>query len=443
MRLSPMRCVGLAGLLVLATACAAEPLAATPAPTEELIGTETPFPEVAQQPTLAPTQSAPEVVRILVWWPDVLTPRDNTPASEQLAAYVAQFEAENSASAVEVEYRLKKTQDVGGIMSTLRTASAVAPGVLPDVTLVRREDLLTAVQAGLIQPMEGLIATSTVSEFTELSRAVLDLGQVGGRMYGLPYMLDLLHLAYRTEDDGLPVTGWRFEDVLSRQMRLVFPASRANPLNATFYVQYLSAGGTPPVDGEIALNADALRAVLRFYEQARDTGVISPDVIGYTSPQDYQLQLLNGTIDAGVVSSSLFLSLQAQGEPLRAAPLPTQSGQMTTLLNGWLWVMVTNNADRQAQALQFVNWMMEPSRQAAMAQLIDMIPSQRSALRLWNGESLDSDLAASILTSAALPLSPNEGGTVSRAMQNALMEVLSGDQTAEEAVAGVLAQVDS
>ena len=55
---------------------------------------------------------------------------------------------------VEVEFRLKKAQDVGGIMSTLRAASLVAPGALPDLTLLRRSDVLAAAQAGLIMPMD-------------------------------------------------------------------------------------------------------------------------------------------------------------------------------------------------------------------------------------------------------------------------------------------------
>lgn len=444
MRLSLYRYIHVAGLIALwaLAACQSEAGVITAIPTEEDISTVTPFQQVAQQPTLAPTETLPETARLVVWWPDVLAPTDNVPAAERLAAYVAQFEAENADSATQVEYRLKKIQDVGGIMSALRTANAVAPGVLPDLTLLRREDLLSAVQAGLIQPMEGLLTTSTLSELTDLSRTVLELGQVEGQLYGIPFMLEVAHLVYRSQPEDEPIVNWRFEDVLTRRMSLVFPASRANPINPTYYVQYLSAGGTPPLDGEILLNADALRAVLRFYEQAHDTGIISADVINYTTAQDYQLQLLNGTVDAAVLNSTLFLSLQAQGEPLRAAPLPTQTGQLATMLNGWMWVMTTNNADRQALALEFLNWMMVPARQAEFAELIYMLPSQRSALRIWDGGGLDAEVVTGILANSALPLSPNEGGIASRAMQNALIAVLSGESSAEEAVEDVLDQVN-
>ncbi|MGV2436409.1 MAG UNVERIFIED_CONTAM: hypothetical protein LVT10_17195 [Anaerolineae bacterium] len=65
---------------------------------------------------------------------------------------------------VSVKVRTKRVSDVGGIMSTLRTAREVAPSALPDMTLLRRQDLLDAVQRGLVQPLDGLVPTSMIDD---------------------------------------------------------------------------------------------------------------------------------------------------------------------------------------------------------------------------------------------------------------------------------------
>jgi hypothetical protein len=95
------------------------------------------------------------------------------------------------------------------------------------------------------------------------------------------------------------------------------------------------------------LNSDALRTVLDFYAQARVAGLIDSTVLDYTSPEDYLPALVGGQIDVGVVNSTLFLILRADGHFLFAAPLPTPLRLAT-----WIFGCVgfTSNADRRAMA---------------------------------------------------------------------------------------------
>jgi ABC-type glycerol-3-phosphate transport system substrate-binding protein len=299
-----------------------------------------------------------------------------------------------------------------------------------------------AAQSGLIQPLEGQIATATLGDLTSLSNSILELGQVDNQLYGVPYMLEILVVAYRPTDQETTYDSWRFEDVLTRGQPFVFPVGRANPLNNTFYVQYLSAGGTPLQGGVFTVNENALLTVLSFYQQAYETGIVDKALVNYIAPSDYQLELVNATIDTAVVSSTTFLTLHAQGVDLLVAPVPTHSGQMATQLNGWMWVMPTSDPVRQTLAARFLEWMMDADRQEQYAQSIYMLPSQRNALQAWDDSELDTGKITAFLTNAYLPLAASDSGTAVRAMQSALVSVIIGDRTAEEATQDVLNQIN-
>jgi ABC-type glycerol-3-phosphate transport system substrate-binding protein len=382
-------------------------------------------------PDFTPTPAGPTT--LVIWWPEPLAPRENADAAEVLSEQISAFERANAT--VEVQFRLKAARDVGGIMQTLRSASAVAPGALPDITLLRREDLLAAAQAGLIQPMENQIAPTILGD---LYTASVALGQVEQQFYGVPYMLEIQHMAYRSSD--VPINSWRLSDFLRERFPFAFAAGRATGVSDVFWVQYLAAGGTVPTNGELTLNIPALRSTLSFYEQAANRGLINASVLDYTSSTDLAVLLAGGEIDAAVINSGGYLNLLNQGQRLDFGPIPTQDGQPATYLNGWLWVMVSSNPEKQTLAATFINSMLEVEMQGQYSQAIHMLPSQRSALRQWADESY-AEFINDQLANATLPLPENIGGTAARAMQDALRAVLTGEQNAEEAVQDVVDQL--
>lgn len=423
---SPM----LAALLFVA--CAPQP-AADEGVTTELILTATPIimtPEVTETPIPEPTLAGP--LRLTVWWPEPLAPLNDDEAAAVLAGQIADFE--RSQESANVELRLKQAQDVGGIMETLRTASAVAPGVLPDLTLIQREDLMAAVQTGLVHPLEGRVSSTIIGD---LHSSALALGQVDNQLYGLPYALEVQHLAYRAQANG---GSWRFESLLSREVSFVFPANRVNGVNDVFLVQYLNAGGTLPEGGTMAINTDALRDTLSFYEQAVSAGIVDPMVLDYSAPANYRHDLTSGVISAAVVTSSVYLDMLAEGQELDYGLIPTSSGQPATILNGWMWVLTTPDADRQALAVAFLNWMLDAERQGQYNEVVHMLPSQRTALRRWDNPAY-AQFASGLLDNATLPLTESQAGPAARALQNALTAVLLGARTAEEATQDVINQL--
>lgn len=418
----------------------AQPLDATPAP--DLLAAQVPSVTplaLAQVVTPLPTAELTPVPGpgLKIWWPEALAPIDRAEVTNLLDQQIGEF-VENRDTPLDIEFRLRRYTDAGGIISTLRAASEVAPGALPDLTLVRREDLASLALAGLIYPLEGFITSAIIGD---LYASALELGQIDGRIYGLPYTLDALALAYHSAN-GEAISDWSFVDVLEREQPFRFPARRASTVNNTMLLQYLDAGGTLPAPGEdMTLNPDALLAVLQFYERAYELGLVDASVFDYAHPQEYQTELATGEIDAAALHISTYLAMREAGTPLLLTTLPTLSGESTTLVNGWMWVLTTSNADRRAQAVEFIIWMMETNRQRDYTQLLNTLPSQRQALQRLSNPVMDNAFVDAMLTNSIIPPPEDVTGPLGRLMQSALNAVLSGEATAEQALQNVLAQI--
>jgi ABC-type glycerol-3-phosphate transport system substrate-binding protein len=104
--------------------------------------------------------------------------------------------------------------------------------------------------------------------------------------------------------------------------------------------------------------------------------------------------------------------------------------------------MTTSSADRQALAVRFLNWMLNTNRQGEYSRSRNMLPSQRAALQTWE----NSDYIAftrQLLDGGQLLLTDDEGGAFARAVQNALVAVISQESTAAEATADVVDRLNS
>lgn len=417
--------------------------------------TQTPVPPTptsisASQPSPAPTGSPSEQAQSLVlWWPDALAPPEGQQSADVLDQQISSF-SESTDIPVDIEFRLKTYGSAGGIMASLRSASNVAPGAMPDITLIRRSDLVSTESDGLVYPLDGMVDADTIGNLYDVA---LVLGQVDGRLYGLPYMVETQVLAYRPEDAGdvsvdelprLDRRPWSFDAILERGESWTFPARRSNGLNDLFYVQYLDAGGTPPDnDGTLRLNTDALETVLSFYEEARGDGVIPDSVLDFSSPGDYRADLTLGEINAAVLDSTSYIEELYEGRVLLPASVPTDTGSPTGTLDGWIWVVTTSNGDQQELAASFLNWMMDVERQTAFAEVVHTLPSQRSAMQALEDTRLDTELLDAILSNARMPLATSFNNTAARALQNAFIAVLSGDLSAREAVNDVAEQLSN
>lgn len=386
------------------------------------------LPSQAQEST---PEAITEPLSLIVWLPDLLVPPENTLANAVITEQIATFTAREANIAIET--RLKRVGEIGGIMSTLRAASAVAPGAMPDITLLRRADLIAAHRDGFIQSLEGELSSALVSSLD----TALKLGQINGTLYGTPYLIELLHLVYRDANNRIGAdTNWNYDTVFDLELPITFAAGRSTGLNEVVYLQYIAAGGTFSPDGKLMLNPAALLDVFEYYARLRDADLIDVTSLNYAQIADYLPAFVAGDLPAAVLMSSNYLQMLPSQPRLETAPLPTTTGQPMSLMNGWMWVLVADEPEKQAAALRFMNHMMQAENQTAYARTIHGLPSQRQALLATLPNSSHADLYPQLLDNSVLPLTDSEGGTLARAIQDAFVAVMNGETpaTAVEAV---------
>jgi len=397
-------------------------------------------PVLLPSPTTEPVptpQLTPQPVILSLWFPEPLAPIDNVEAAELLSEQISAFQFASAADAVAVDFRLKSVDDVGGIMPTLRAASAVAPGVIPDLTLLRRSDLVAAADAGLIAPLRESANTAILGNYAPIVNA---LGRVDGVLYGLPYNVDIEHLV------GVPSAIQSqmgdFVTFLDGDVSLLFAAGATNTLSSVLLAQYREAAGLLN-DGSLRVELDPLRQVFTYYERAVEEGLVDTNVLEYTQAEEYADTLTTGSV-VGVLTSGQFLDLERvaglSGQNLAYAPFPTVSGRGTTVVDGWMWVITTRDAQEQEVALQFINWMMEAERQTAYQQSINVMPSQESALDLW-GDVEYAAFVDALLAQGTLPLVGGDSAVPARVISSAFASVIAGRFSAAEAIADVQRQL--
>jgi len=97
------------------------------------------------------------------------------------------------------------------------------------------DELRTAVQAGLLQPLDDLLPAELVGDLVPSARAA---ATIDGQLYGLQFQADLDHLAYNTSKMIAPPNSWA--GVLQQPGPYVFPAGGQSELvNDGFLMQLL------------------------------------------------------------------------------------------------------------------------------------------------------------------------------------------------------------
>ena len=420
--------------LVLLTACAPTPENTPQAqllpPTLTL-----PPPEITSEVTSAtgvpaqPTEPTPITLRI--WMPEPLAPVDNEDGAEILSEQISAFLAVNGD--IQIELRLKRANEVGGVLSTLRSANAVALNALPDITLLRRADLVAAVEGGYLEAMQDRAPALLTDDLFSMAAG---LGRVDGRLYGVPYALDLWHTAFdpaRVTLDNFTLESW-----LNTEVAWLFPANRPSGINETLLAQIIAGGGVFDAEGDLRIDEGTLRAIFAFYQTSMRANTLSPDILNYNDPIAYRDQLVTGEISLAVVNSRLYRELGADAF-LQFGALPTTTGNPSTVIDGWMWVMVTADTQRQEAAFRFLTWMFDSARQSQYTSAIHYVPSQHSAIGLWDDQAYATFVQTQI-DAAVYPLTGSAAVTA-RILQNSLLEVLNGTRTAEQAARDVFSQI--
>ncbi len=340
-------------------------------------------------PTIAQTESNDA---ILIWWPQALYTDESRLVMDDL------FISFNNTSSIQISPRIYLASHNGlNIVGQLSLVNSVAPNALPDVMLVRRDDMAALLQqtSTLSDPsiysqqpatLKALSAWDTLSlinEFTVLSPALVSMGEANNILYGLPYLVELQHTLYRpTVYDQAPTTT---ESLLLTEEPLLFAArpSSSQVVNDFILTLYVNAGGTfINAEGAPTLNPLPLRQTLLFIEAASAAQLIGNNLLIYRSIQDY-IELLDDADSFALVDSSVYLNIPELAS-FTVGAVPAINQNQVVLMDGWVWVLLTDDPVRQVAAYQFVKWMFETDQIVDVATAVQSIPVQERALNAMN-----------------------------------------------------------
>lgn len=392
-------------------------------------------------PVTQAQEPAPQTTRpIRFWWPEELY---GDAAAAVLTTFITDFN--NSSSSFEVDYRVYVNDFEGqSPVAQLNLTNTVAPAAVPDLMVMRREHMITLVQNSLsgstpndettsfsivpvvLQSIEGWDTRPLLNEVAPLSQEIQVLGETNGILYGLPYLIEVQHtIASPGTFDTRPIT---IDDVLEAETPMLFagrPRS-GQVVNDMVLLLYTALGGQLiGTDGLPTLNEAALRQTLALIDEGLQRGVFSRELLNYRSPNDYLDTLIVDEPAYGVVDSSVFLRTAAFEDysvgavPLLETPL--------VLVDGWVWVLLTDDETRQSQAREFTGFMMETDQLVDISIAVDTLPIQERALN-----ALDTDYVETVQNLLTSTIFVNgRGNQAALALQSAFEAVLTGDTPAE------------
>jgi ABC-type glycerol-3-phosphate transport system substrate-binding protein len=408
-------------MLIGLVACTSAPGGDTPrAPTF------TPVAPAATLQPLPPTPVPDTPITLTLWLPTRFLPGEDNPAYQVLQRQLNEFA--RSVDGTPSRIAVKQDHGQGGLLDLLRTASPVAPTVLPDIIALDAADLETAARSGLVQPIGPLLPADAIDDLYPFAR---DLGSINGELYGVLYHADVEHLATGTTTP-LPA---RWSDLIENPRRYVFALGNASGgISDAVLAHYLSEGGTlVDAQGNPALDERALRALLETYLEARDAGILA----GNFTDLDNADAVWNtwrgvGTAVANV-DATHYLSVEARLPNLQVGDLPTLVLPADPIGRGWMYAMVTQDPRRQAAAVRLLQHLLSPQNSGEWTRAAKVLPGQAVALAQWDQADPYVVFIRNQLAHAQSAPPASHMTVIGPALRQAVEDVLAGQVTPAEA----------
>lgn len=411
-------CFSFVAFLILAAllGCAA---AETPTPQ----ASPPPATTVAQTPTPSPSPyTPPSTITLTLWTTEAFIPSPDTPAGEVMEGIYRGFREAHPDIAV--QFVPKRPYGKGGILDFLLTASAVTPQTLPDLVTIDLSQMEFLVGKDILHSWDGLIPEEVADDLLPLIRQA---SSREGQLVALPFQVDIEHLVYNPLlIDGPPRT---WDELQGQETTYSFPAGgEEGTVNDSFLIQYLALGGSlVDEEGNPDLDGKVLAQVLEFYRDGYEMGYISPSILDLKSLDDSWALFKEGGVAMANVSSQQLL---LEGAGVAYAPLPTKNRAQATMARCWAFVLLTPDPRRQAAAAEFVNRFLTLDTLTAWAQASGHLPTSRSTLRFAIEDAGYRVFVRRQMEAAYFRPSNEE---ITTALQQAVVEVLSGNATPKEA----------
>jgi maltose-binding protein MalE len=375
-------------------------------------------------------------ITLTLWTTENFFPLDDRLAGEIMRSEIKQFEEEHQQ--ITLQPMLKASSGDGSIYQYIRTASPVAPSILPDIAVIHNTDLIHLARLGYIPAIEDIIPAAMIHDFQPVS---LSSASIGDHIYGMPFAVDVEHLLYNTQKVTFPPQTWA--DVLTLRTQYAFPAEGRNGLvNDAFLIHYLSNGTElAGSDGKLVIAKEPLLRTLQFYEQGLDAGII-PSMIQTTNSTAALLPfyLESGPISLMNIKSSEYLEKRSILQSSGVAAVPSQNGKELTIANSWSYVILAQDADKRLAAMSFLEFMLTPQRQEEWCTSAHFLPSSQTAIENLAANDSYWRFASNMLKKAVPAPSMPGYEQLGSVLLQAEAEVLKGDVTAQQAVEEAVAK---
>ncbi len=372
-------------------------------------------------PTIPPVTPAGPLT-LTLWISDDIAP-GATSAGRILRNQIDAFTAANPD--IHVEVLPKRAFGKGGMLDFLLTTRDIIPARLPDFVALDLSLVPLAAQAGILQPLDGILPTELSGDFFAFASHA---ARFGDQWIAVPFAADLDHLVYnRTLVRQAPRT---WDDLFKQKGSLLLPLAGDN----AFLLQYYALGADGiGVPGPAALDVAATAQVLGLFKRAHDLGLVPEAAINIKTGDEAWTGFAAGQSAMAQVSASRFMADRSKVSSALYAPIPTRDGKTTTVAIGWAFGLVTKDSARQSATARFVRWIVQGDRLAPWLRAARLLPTTRGTVPL----AVDPPEYASFVREeleGAVPVPPaGSYAAQSEAWRSAIAAVWKGQTTAEEA----------
>jgi len=416
-----------AGGLLLAACVTPAPVSPDPTEPPPLVVAGSAEVTVTETPT--PTRKT-----LRIWVQPEFDPNTNTRAGSELLDQLQQFEQTNPG--IKVEVRVKRAAGTGGMIDSLRTGMAAAPGALPDLIAIDTHNLDAAAADDLILDLDSLVNPDIMADYYPFA---LESGRRNESLMALPFASDALVAAYATTAYTQRPTTW--SGVLESAFPVIIPAS--DPQSLYVVQQYLSLGGTLRDRSEtVALNTTVLTKLLDYYSAARAAGVLTKNTLDFGSGVETWSAYRELRAPLVITNARSYLQDAAVAANTGAGPDPTQNGKPYALAEVWFYALVSTNTARESGAWELLSWLLQPQNLGTWALKAGYLPPHVKAVESWPADA-PVDFAREVLEAAHLRPDSETLALLGPPLGKALRNIIRGHATSSAAAQDVIHEISS
>lgn len=371
----------------------------------------------------------PSSYLIELWIPPAFDPsQNNSKAGNALEKIIEQYM--NDHPNVEITLRVKATSGDSSMLNTLTSASHIAADVLPSLALLSRNDMETAVQRGLLQP----INTSVFEDGDSWYNFAKQSSSIDSVTYSIPVLADAYVLTYRPSKIGPELGDWN--DILTRGLPIGFAPSSSTSMFGLFV--YMSLGGKLTNEqGQPYLDQQKLTETLNFFLTGGQNGAFPPSIAQLVDQGQVWQRFNEGTISLIISQLSSFRHYQSPEISVLALPLSDNVTEYP-LINTWNLVLIEDNPIYQEEVTRFAEYFSDMAVNDELSAQSGYLPVRSGEHKSWEADP-QREIVEKMSENGMLVPGNQITNKLVPLVNNAVLQVIKNQMSPEDAAKEVMA----